>query len=325
MPDRILASLHSRPWLFAAALTAALLIGNVLAQPSFGNPHNWPQELATLAPIALVAFASTPSIASGGGGLDLSVGPLAVLTNVILVESLFTNGITSAWVCVPIVLGLGLLVGVVNGILVGYFRYVPLIATLCMLFVIGGISLKVGATSHTADIRWANDLAGKIGPVPGALLLMGVPVLIWLALGRTSFHRTLYGTGANDVTAFSAGVNVAFARAAAYALGGLFAAMGGIALTALVQSSQAASTTHYVLVGLTAVALGGISLRGGRGGMACAFFGASALYLIQTLLANLNVAPDWLNVVYGLLLIAGVFVGAVIALLRPAHARGAPA
>jgi ribose transport system permease protein len=112
-------------------------------------------------------------------------------------------------------------------------------------------------------------------------------------------------------------VNVHATRIAAYSLGGAFAAFGGVALTALVQSSQATSSNFYILAGLTAVALGGNSLAGGRGGLLCTFFGALTLYLLQTFLSAAGVPPTWLNVVYGLMLVIGVTVGARATMFRP--------
>ena len=323
MFDRLVVQMRQRPWLFAAFLGVALLVANVVAQPEFGKPGNWPRELATFAPLALVAFASTPAIVSGGGGLDLSVGPLAVLVNVLLVQSLLPHGIDTVWECMPILTAMGLAVGAVNGILVSYFRYIPVIATLCMSFIITGITTEVGANPKTADSgNWTKDLADSVGPIPGAVLLIGIPLLIWGALKLTSYHRTLYSTGGNDVTAYSAGVNVPVARVVAYALGGLFAVFAGIALTALVQSAQPASTGYYVLVGLTAVALGGTPLFGGVGGMSCAFCGAAVLYLIQTLLSSVSVPPNWINVVYGGMLVIGVLIGAAVMLYTPRRMRG---
>jgi ribose transport system permease protein len=315
MPDRALTAMRTRPWLFAAALSLALLIANVLAEPSFGDPDNWPQQLATLAPLALVAFASTPAIVSGGGGLDLSVGPLAVFANVLLVDKLLSGALHSPVVAVPLLLAVGLAIGAVNGVLVATLRYVPVIATICTLFVLTGLTLAVGADSQSAGDNWTRSLGDMVGPVPGALILMAAPVVVWWALGRVGYHRALYAVGGNDVTAYSAGVNVQATRIAAYALGGLFAAIAGIALTAVVQSSQAGTITFYVLVGLTAVSLGGVPLTGGRGGLTGAFFGACSLYLIQSLLGSLNVAANWLNVVYGVMLLASILLGALT--LRP--------
>jgi ribose transport system permease protein len=321
--DRALTAFHSRPWLFAGLLSLVLLVANVVAQPDFASPSNWPSELATLAPLALVAFASTPAIVSGGGGLDLSMGPLAVLCNVVLVQELLPGSLHGALAGIVVLVALGAAVGAINGFLVAVLRYQPVLATLCMTFVITGINLKLGAIPIGAGNNWTQHLAGNIaGPIPGALVLILVPVAIWQLLSRTAFHRNLYGVGGNDVTAFSAGVNVPLTRIVAYATGGVFAAIGGIALTAVVQSSQADSTSYYILVALTAVALGGTSLFGGRGGLRGSFFGAAALYLMQNFLTAVSVSPNWLNVVYGLMLLVGVIAGARAALTRAALGTG---
>lgn len=314
MHDRMRIALGPRPWLFAALLALVLLVANVAADSTFASPGNWPNELIGLAPVVLVAFASTPAIVAGGGGLDLSVGPLAVLVNVVLVSGLLAHHIDSVWEDLPLLLALGLVVGAVNGVLVAYFRYIPIIATLCMMFVLIGISSEAGSVPAPAGKNWTQHLAGSVGPVPGAVILMVVPIGLWLVLARTSYHRNLYGVGGNDATAFSAGVDVARTRVIAYALGGLFAAIGGIALTALVQTSQASLSTYYVLVGVTAVALGGTPLIGGHGGMRGSFYGAVILYLIEVLLTSLNVSANWIDVAYGGLLFVGVVVSATMVL-----------
>jgi ribose transport system permease protein len=317
--------LRSRPFGFALLLSVALLVANIIAEPNFGDPSNWPEELASFAPLAIVAMASTPSILSGGGGLDLSVGPLAVLCNILLIHKFFPGSIDSGWEAVPLLLAIGAAVGIANGVLVTVLRYQPVIATLCTFFILIGINLKTGATPRPAPSgNWTTNLGDQVGFFPGALILILVPAAIWLALSRTAFHRQLYAVGGNDATAFSAGVNVNATRIVAYGLGGLFAAIAGIALTALVQSSQAASSAQYTLIALAGVALGGTVLGGGRGGLLGSALGAFAIYQMQTLLSALNVPPTWLNVVYGGMLVAGVIVGARLVALRPT-AKAAPA
>ena len=83
--------LRTRPFMFALVLAVVLFAVNVIAEPSFAEPGNWPEQLATLAPFALIAMASTPSIVSGGGGLDISVGPLSIVVNVVLVSWLIPH------------------------------------------------------------------------------------------------------------------------------------------------------------------------------------------------------------------------------------------
>ena len=316
--------LRRRPWLFAAGLALGLLIANVVAEPNFGKSGNWPSELATLAPFAIVAMASTPAILSGGGGLDISIGPLAVLANVVMIEWFLPHsGLDSAWVGIPLLMLMGAAIGALNGTLVSVFRYQPVIATLCTFFVLAGVIQKIAPSPKSpAAANWTTDFADKVGPVPGALILIAIPLVIWLVLSRTAFHRNLYAVGGNDATAFSAGINVTATRVIAYALGGAFAAVSGIALTALVQSTQAASFAQYTLIALAAVALGGTQLGGGRGGIIPSLLGAVCIYLMQTLLSAIGVSSSWLEFVYGVMLVAGVVVGAKLLTLRP---RGATA
>src|SRR4051794_20433190 len=311
--------LRTKPFVFAAVLALALLVANVVAEPNFGKPGNWPGELATLAPFAIVAMASTPSILSGGGGLDISIGPLTIFANVVLIEWFLPNsGFSSAWVAIPLVMLICAAIGAINGVLVTVLRYQPVIATLCTFFVLAGVIAKIAPNPRSAPhVAWITHLADKVGPIPGGLILIGVPLAMWLAVSRTAFHRNLYATGGNDATAFSAGVNVTLTRIVAYALGGAFAAVAGIALTALVQNTQSAGFAQYTLIALAAVALGGTQLGGGRGGAGPPLLGACCIYLMQTLLGALSVSSSWLNFVYGALLVVGVVVGAKLLTLRP--------
>jgi ribose transport system permease protein len=289
-----------------------LIIANIIAQPSFGAPSNWPEQLAAVAPLALVAMASTPAVISGRGGLDISIGPLAILINVVLVNKLLGQGVTSVWVCVPIVLALGALVGAINGFLVAVLRYQPVIATLCTFFVVTGLSLSMGAADTAAPSgNWTIDLASSVGPIPGALILMGVPAAIWLGLGRTAYVKNLYAVGGNDVTAFASGTNVVGTRILAYTLGGLIAAFAGIAITAYLQSSAGTGASQYTLIALAAVALGGTDFGGGRGGLLGSALAAFTIYLAQDLILALRVPPTWLQVVYGGLLVVGLGLAAL--------------
>jgi ribose transport system permease protein len=243
-----------------------------------------------------------------------------VLINVVFIRWLLQSGITSGWLDVPILLAIGTAVGLGNGFLVSRLRFQPVIATLCSLFIISGFAMKISGNSVTAPPNWTTHLIGMVGPLPGAVYLLAAPALIWFGLSRTPFHRALYAVGGNDATAYSAGVSVVRTRMLAYGLNGLFAAIGGIAFTVLVQSTQASSTTLYTLEALAAVALGGTPLYGGRGGLVCSFLGATALYLVQTLLSAAQISSSWLNLVYGVMLVVGVVVGARVSRVGPAVA-----
>lgn len=302
--------LRARPWGFALLVAVALLVANVVARSSFGAWGSWPANLADFAPFALAAMATTPAVLSGAGGIDISIGPLLNLVSVLVVGVLIPHGLGSIWVALPIAIGLGALVGLINGVLVGVLRYQAVLATLCGLFVLGGIGLAVLSSPASGSTGWLTALGGKVGPVPGGLILILVPSVVWLGLGRTAFLGGLYAVGGDDVAAYSAGVDVTAVRVIAYTLGGVFAGLGGIALAAATQTGDPSQATQYTLPAIAAVAIGGTSLLGGRGSLAGSVAGAAIMFLIQTLLDSLSVSSNWLQLIYGAILIAALVLSA---------------
>jgi ribose transport system permease protein len=289
---------------FAAILTIGMLAANIItAHGAFG----FTDQLADVAPFAIAAIASAPSII--GGGFDLSISPLIVLTNSVFIVYLIPHGLGGA-ISVPIMLGLGLAVGLVNGLLIVGLRVQPIVVTLAMYFSLQGVDLLIAPNPVSVNSTgWLEHLAGSVGPIPGGLFTIGIPMLIWFGLRFVPFQRLLYAVGSNDATAFSSGVNVNVVRVASYALGGLFAGFGGLALTGLVNSADASNATEYTLVAMAAIVLGGTSLAGGRGGLVGPLLGAFTIYLLQNLLATFAVDPAYLQIAYGGILIVAVVLG----------------
>jgi ribose transport system permease protein len=292
---------------FAAVLTIGMLIANIATEHGgFG----FSEQLANVAPVAIAALASAPSII--GGGFDISISPLIVLTNSVFVVWLAPHGLGGA-ISVPILLGIGLLVGTVNGLLIIVLRVQAIVVTLAMFFGLQGVDLLLAPNPVSlGSTGWVQHLAGTVGPLPGALFTIGLPLLIWFGLRFVPFGKLLYAVGSNDATAFSSGVNVNMVRVASYALGGLFAGFGGLALTGLVNSANASNATEYTLVAIAAVVLGGTPLTGGRGGLIGPLLGACTIYLMQNLLATFAINPAYLQIVYGGILIVAVVLGGVV-------------
>ena len=292
---------------FAAVLAVALLVGNITTEHGGFGLSN---QLANVAPVAIAAIASAPSII--GGGFDLSISPLIFLTNIAYVVWLAPHGLGGA-VAVPIMLGLGVAVGILNGLLIIALRVQPIVVTLAMYFSLQGIDLLIAPNPVSMkNAGWIQHLAGSVGPVPGGLITIGIPMLIWFGLRFVPYRRLLYAVGSSDATAFSSGVNVNAVRLASYALGGLFAGFGGLALTGLVSSGNASNATEYTLVAMAAIVLGGTSLAGGRGGLIGPLLGAFSIYLLQNLLATFAINPAYLQIVYGGMLIVAVVLGGAV-------------
>jgi ribose transport system permease protein len=298
--------LNKYSFAFALLLTVVLLVTNLVRTPDFG----WTSQLANFAPLALAAMASTPAIISGGGGFDLSISPIMILTTGVYIIWLAPHGAGGAE-AVPILLALGAAIGAVNGLLIVRLRLPPVVVTLATFFIIIGANLRLIEAPTFLPETWLTDLAGSVGGIPGPLFLIVPPLLVWAALGLTPYRRMLYSVGSNDAAAFSSGVNVGTVRVIAYSLGGVFAALGGLAIIAVTSTASAGLSQTYALQAIAAVALGGTSLWGGRGGLIGSVFGAASIYLLGNLLITLNVNPSWLQVMYGaMLLVAVVLVGA---------------
>jgi ribose transport system permease protein len=313
----VLSRLIRRPAAFSVTLLVVLVAVNAIVQPSFAAPGQIAPTLGNLAPFALAGMASTPALLAGGGGIDLSIAPLMGFTNILLVTQLFGTPLGKPLAAVPILLAIGAAVGTVNGVMVTKLRIPPVIATLGTYFVLSGSDLLLVPNPVTAPPNWTDNVAGSIGPFPGAILMVGLPLLLWLWLRRTPFVEALLAVGDHDATAFSAGMNVDAVRIAAYTLGGLIAGVGGIALTGLVSSADSQVFSDYVLVALAAVALGGTNMAGGRGGMLLSVIGAASIFILENLLTDLHASAYYIQVAYGGVLFVAIMLGSRL-FIRPA-------
>jgi ribose transport system permease protein len=269
---RSLRFLNKYSFAFGLSLALLLLIVNLARSPDFG----WTNQLANFAPLAIAAMASTPAIISGGGGFDLSISPIMIFTTGVYIIWLAPHG-AGGWESVPILLALGGAIGLINGLLIVRLRLPPVVVTLSTFFILIGVNLRLIEAPTFLPSTWMTDLAGSIGPIPGALFLILPPLIVWAALGLIPYRRMLYAVGSNDAAAFSSGVSVGAVRMIAYSLGGLFAAIGGIAVIAVTSTASAGLSQTYALQAIAAVALGGTSLWGGRGGLVGSVFGAASI------------------------------------------------
>ena len=146
------------------------------------------------------------------------------------------------------------------------------------------------------------------------VLLVAVGV-VWIPFRRSRLGLSILAVGSDRLAAFRSGVDVSRTKIAAYAIGGLFAAMGGLALT---MSTGIGTPTPgpYTLLSVAAVVLGGVSLAGGRGGLLGPIVAVFILRLVRTDLTFLGVDPNYTTVIEGAIMVAVVMVGAIVTLRR---------
>ena len=306
----------------AFAAVAALAIVTAVDEPSFYSRSNWSEASIAFAPFVLIAMAQAAPIVSGNGGLDLSVGPLAGFMTVMIAAVLVPAGITSPFAVLPIAVGVGVATGVLNGVLIAYGRLPAVIVTLAGYLVISGLSLQLLPSPGGSVPGWLTGLAGSYGPVPGALVLVAVVFVVWLVLQRTAFRRNLLVVGGDDRLAFTSGVNVALVRVGAYIVAGATAACAGLALAASLGSGDPTVGPDYSLISFAGVALGGVSLAGGRGGMGGAAAGGAILFLIQNLLTIAQVSTFHQQIVEGAILLLALTTNSLALKLRQRRYAG---
>jgi ribose transport system permease protein len=307
--------------LTAAGLLLALLLVAALRGPDLFTGSGLTVACAVAAPIVLGTMALTPVAIAGRGGVDLAVGPLLCFVNVVLVQWLFAAGVDSALLVVPLAIALGVVVEAIQGTLVAVLRIQPVIVTLGGFLILSGLDLTILPQTGGTAPAWVSGLADTVAGVPAAALVVAGACAAWMLIARSTFFANVRLVGADERAAYTAGIDLVAARIGAYAVGGVFAGLGGLMFTALIGSGDPTQGSTYTLTALTALVLGGTSLAGGRGGMLGSVVAAIDVYLITYILSTFDFGKNQSyvgQVTYGLVLVGSLMLGAtLIARLTP--------
>ena len=297
-----------------AVLLAILLVTTKLIQPDFGV-----SGLDSLARAALPFALATVGMAIVvlAGGIDLSIAAMmavASVTGAVLMEG------ASDGQSVLIVLGvllLGLAMGAINGLLITVSKVPDIVVTLAMLFVWQGVALLILNAPGGGAAPWLRALSA--GGIPGidwlpraVVFLAIITALIWVPIRRSKLGLRLYAIGSDPLAAFRSGVPVGQTRIIAYALCGLFAALGGLSVTMSTGIGEPIPGP-YLLASVAAVVLGGVVLGGGRGGILGPILAVFILRTVRMDLTLLSVDPNVAAIIEGTIMVAVVMFGAVLA------------
>ena len=263
-------------------------------------------------PFAFAACAQAVVVISGG--IDLSVGSMMSLVNVVSARWMVHMSFEEALLFSIGLLLAAALAGALTGATIVVTKVADIIVTLAMLFVWAGAALAVltvpggGAPLRYTSLVGVDTIFTDWFPAP-FLIIIGAFAVVWLTIRRTRPGLALYAVGSNRDAAYLAGVSVPAARIGAYALGGLFAGLGGLALTAASGIGDPHSGDIYTLNSVAAVVLGGVSLLGGVGGLIGPIAAAFILTLVKTILIIKGVDQNWAQVIQGSLIVLVVMVG----------------
>ncbi|MGH3358931.1 MAG: ABC transporter permease [Nocardioidaceae bacterium] len=239
--------------------------------------------LLNAVPLAMLALGELIVIVSGRGGIDLSLGSIVSLTGMVFGFAYGQWGL-SLTVAILVAAAVGGLLGAVNGFLIAYVGFPPLITTLATFYAYQSLALVINDQQPISDGDIQNLysitrdvevplVGGALPAIPLGVFTFLIPTafLVWILLQRTTYGRRLYAIGTNDVAATWSGLNVAATRMAAYVLAGITAGLVSVYLCAQFASARpdaGSSGNGLALPAITIAILGGVAITGGIGRVA---------------------------------------------------------
>lgn len=250
------------------------------------------------------------------GGIDLSIGATLALSGMSAALYVRGNETASPVLAVLIGIGIGLLAGLINGLLVGYGEVLPLIATLGMMNVYRGLTYII------ANGAWVS--AHQMNDGFKALAFnrfLGINSLVWVAiltfaigaffLGWTRIGRMIYAVGSNPEAARVTGVNVPAIRTLVYAIMGTITGLSGVLWVSKYASAQGDTAIGYEMNVIAACVLGGVSISGGSGKVFGVILGTVLLGILKNALPLLKISPFWQDALYGLIILFAILMNTI--------------
>jgi len=311
-----------------------LVVGTVVAiiNPRFLLPINLSNTANQVGLFGLFSLAQAFVIITGG--IELSVGAIIALLGVIFVDLIGRVGVP--WgVALPIVIGIGILMGALHGFLITRMRLQPFVVTLCGLLIYRGVA-RYYTGDATAGFAFGQNFptlewlaAGRTLDVPHSMIAFVVIALILaVVLHRSIFGRYLFAVGKNEEAARYSGIRTRRIIIAAYVICCGLTALAAVFIAMYTRSiSPASHGNFYELYAIAAAVLGGCSLRGGEGSILGVVLGTILLQVLQNLV-NLLGIPSSLNfAVMGSVILIGVLADQQLVRYRRARAnvKAAPA
>ena len=298
------------------AALVLMVAGLGLASDAFLTVDNGWNILRQISVNLCISVGMTLVILSGG--IDLSVGAILGLSGAVA-AGLLKNGVAipalglhlefTVFGAVLSGIGVGAVLGGINGWTITRLRLPPFVATLAMLSIARGLTML-----------WTGGFpVTGLGPAFGFIgtgRWLGIPMPVWevavlvaLAIvicGRTAFGRHLYAVGGSERAAVLTGLRVDRIKCIVYVAAGALSGMAGLIVTARLDSAQPNAGLGYELDSIAAVVIGGTSLSGGRGSVAGTVLGCLIIGVLNNGLFLLDVSPFWQQVIKGIVILAAV-------------------
>lgn len=242
-----------------------------------------------------------------GGGVDLSIGNLMVLSGVAIAQVL------SLGYSVPVAVLAGVAVGVagglLNGVIISKSKCIPLIITLGTSQIFYGLALTISG-GRIMSFDGAFNFIGKTkiaGFFPVMLFVLAIVIVVsYILMNYTKFGRRLTCIGGNEKTAFLSGIHVTKYKAIMYGIAGLFCSIAAIVFSSRIDSITANAGSGYETNALTAAIIGGVTFDGGKGTVTGAFLGCILMGVISNAMNILKVETYVQTIITGVIIVCAV-------------------
>jgi ribose transport system permease protein len=275
--------------------------------------------VGTAVPLALASMGQAVIVL--GGGIDLSIGPLMSLVNVLAASWMVNASLPEALLLSLVLVVITAVIGGATGAVITWTRVPDIIVTLATSFIWAGVAVQIMGTPGQggAPNDFNNLVNGTVvgGAPEGLFVLIAALVVIWLPFQRSRFGLAVFAMGSNRTATYLSGISIGRTRVIAYAVGSVFTALAGLMLTALQSGTgDPLSGNPYTLNSVAAIVLGGVSLAGGRGGLLGPLAAALVLSTISSILAAVGTDPNWSLVIQGGIVIFIVMVAGFLTMRR---------
>ena len=278
-----------------------------IAKPTFFSATGVIDILLGVSIVAILAVGQTLVIVMRH--IDLSVGSLIGFTSFVIGD-LYDKGFGTT-VAIAAALGIGLIVGAINGVLVAYLKLPSLVVTLGSLYIVRGVfsDYAFGRTITAAmvppEVSWLG--LNRLYGIPYLFLLgLVLAVLSGFAMRRLRQGRDLYAIGSNPQAAELAGIPVARRVFGAFLLNGAIAGLAGVVMLGRFSAANANSGLALELFVVAACVVGGVTIAGGSGSVWGAFLGAILLQSITRAIGALGIPQFWQQAFNGALIILAI-------------------
>ena len=282
----------------------------LIAVFAFNSPHflSWANAINVARQVAIFGICAVGmTFVILTGGIDLSTGSIIGVAAAV-VARLLVIGYHPVIATVAALL-LGLVFGVVNGFFINKVGIPPLITTLGTMTALRGLTMILtDGRGVMVPIRSYSVIGqGYLGVIPVPVILMiAVFVFGFIILELTKLGRYIYGVGDNEEATRLSGVNVKKVKYAVYALSGFLSALAGVVFVSRLMSAQPTAGDGYELRIITAVVLGGVSIKGGEGKISLVIIGVLIMGVLENGMIMMNISPFYQWVVRGCVLLLAV-------------------